>query len=61
MLKCLHPTDPERLKIDESMAIASRIAKCEADAHTTRATIMYCLGRTIDGLPVSFLVAIQKI
>ncbi|KAK4685638.1 hypothetical protein P7C73_g4506, partial [Tremellales sp. Uapishka_1] len=51
MVKSMYPLSPQRAKLLESIDIASRIAKCEADAQTVRATVMYCLERNVDGFP----------
>jgi hypothetical protein len=51
--KCLPVHSEERSKLLESIDLASRIARCEADEQTVRATVMYCLQRNIDGIPVS--------
>lgn len=55
MLKCLPPLSTQHAQLVESIEIASRIAKCEPDAATVRATVLYCLERNIDGFPVSLL------
>lgn len=52
MIKCMSPFSTERVKLVEAIEIASRIAKCEPDAQTVRATVMYCLERNVDGFPV---------
>lgn len=44
--------DPQRQKLEECIEIASKIAMCETDEWTKRATVMYCLERTVDGFPV---------
>lgn len=46
-------TDPQKAKLTEAEKIASKIASCESDDQTKKATIMYCLGRTVEGFPVS--------
>lgn len=52
MLKCMPPLSPQRAKLLEAIEIASRIAKCEPDAQTVRATVLYCLERNVEGFPV---------
>ena len=52
MVKCMSPRSPQRAKLLEAGEIASRIAKCEPDAQTVRATVLYCLERNVDGFPV---------
>ncbi|KAG9053818.1 hypothetical protein FS842_007030, partial [Serendipita sp. 407] len=42
---------PQRAKLLEAEKIAGKIAQCESDDQTKRATIMYCLERTIEGFP----------
>ncbi|RSH95410.1 hypothetical protein EHS25_000497 [Saitozyma podzolica] len=51
MLKCMPPLSPQRAKLFEAIEIASRIAKCEPDAQTVRATVLYCLERNVEGFP----------
>ena len=46
------PSHPQRVKLLEAEAIAKRIAMAETDDQTKRATIMYCLERTVEGFPV---------
>lgn len=52
ILKCISPGSPQRIKLLEAVQIASGIAKCEPDPQTLRATVMYCLERSVDGFPV---------
>ncbi len=49
----MSPRDPQCAKLQEAIALASSIAHCPTDEHTRRATIMFCLERTIEGFPVS--------
>jgi hypothetical protein len=49
----MSPHDSQRQKLEECIEIASKIAMCETDERTKRATVMYCLERTVDGFPVS--------
>lgn len=51
MLKHMNPEDPQREKLVEADAIASKIALAEADEQTKRAAIFYCLTATIDAFP----------
>lgn len=53
MAKCMSPLSRQRANLLEATDLASRIARCEADEQTVRATVMYCLQRNIDGFPVS--------
>lgn len=53
MTKCMPPLSEQRSKLLESIEIASRIARCDTDEQTVRATVMYCLQQNIDGIPVS--------
>lgn len=53
MIDCLSAHDQQRAKLQECIDLASNIAKCETDERTKRATVMYCLERTVDGFPVS--------
>lgn len=53
MIRSLPPLSLQSTKLQECIEIASRIAKCEPDPQTVRATVMYCLERNVDGFPVS--------
>lgn len=55
MLKCYPPHSVQRSQLAEAIAIASKIAKCEPNEQTIRATVMYCLERNVEGFPVSFM------
>jgi hypothetical protein len=55
MLKCYPPHSVQRSQLAEAIAIASKIAKCEPNEQTIRATVMYCLERNVEGFPVSQL------
>jgi hypothetical protein len=54
MLKCYPPHSVQRSQLAEAIAIASKIAKCEPNEQTIRATVMYCLERNVEGFPVSY-------
>ncbi|KIM25909.1 hypothetical protein M408DRAFT_330906 [Serendipita vermifera MAFF 305830] len=51
IIKEMDDTNPQRAKLIEAEKIASKIAICESDDQTKRATTMYCLERTIEGFP----------
>ncbi|TYJ55176.1 hypothetical protein B9479_004110 [Cryptococcus floricola] len=51
MIKSMSPLSTQRAKLLEAIAIASRIARCEPDPQTVRATVMYNLERNIDDFP----------
>ncbi|ORX38894.1 hypothetical protein BD324DRAFT_296964 [Kockovaella imperatae] len=53
MVKCLPAFSEQKSKLLESIEIASRIARCEPDPQTVRATVMYCLERNVDGFPAN--------
>lgn len=53
MLDCMSTYDPQRVKLEECLVLASKIAACEADERIKRATVMYCMERTVDMFPVS--------
>jgi hypothetical protein len=55
MLKCYPPHSVQRSQLAEAIAIASKIAKCEPNEQTIRATVMYCLERNVEGFPVSYM------
>jgi hypothetical protein len=44
-------SDPQRAKLIEADSLASKIALCEADEQTRRASIMFCLSQAIEGFP----------
>lgn len=52
MVKYMSVLSPQRAKLLEAKDIASRIARCEPDERTVRATVMYSLERNVDGFPV---------
>ena len=52
MTKYMSPLSQQRVKLHQAVEIASRIAKCEPDSQTVRATVLYCLERNVDGFPV---------
>ncbi|CCA70680.1 hypothetical protein PIIN_04614 [Serendipita indica DSM 11827] len=51
MIKEMDDSHPQKAKLIEAEKIASKIALCESDDQTKRATTMYCLERTIEGFP----------
>ena len=51
IIKEMDEANPQRVKLIEAEKIANKIAICESDDQTKRATIMYCLERTIEGFP----------
>ena len=53
MAKCHAPMSPIRAKLLQAVQIASRIASCEPDPQTIRATVMYCMQRHVEDFPVS--------
>lgn len=53
MVKCMSPMSTQRAKLVEAIEIASRIARCDPDEQTLRATVQYCLSRNIDGFPAN--------
>lgn len=55
MVDCMSPADPQRPKLQEAIGLASKIALCETDEQTKKATIMMCLERTIEGLPADLI------
>ena len=52
MIKCYPEHSAHRSQLAEAIAIASKIAKCEPNEQTIRATVMYCLERNVEGFPV---------
>jgi len=55
MIKHMPDSDPQRQKLIEADEVASKIALCETDDQTKRATIMYCLERSIEGFPANLI------
>lgn len=55
MVDCMSPADPQRPKLQEAIGLASKIALCETDEQTKKATLMMCLERTIEGLPADLI------
>ncbi|CAK9786810.1 hypothetical protein CC85DRAFT_286503 [Cutaneotrichosporon oleaginosum] len=53
MVKYMSVLSPQRAKLLEAKDVASRIARCEPDERTVRATVMYSLERNVDGFPAS--------
>ncbi|GMK59311.1 hypothetical protein CspeluHIS016_0703260 [Cutaneotrichosporon spelunceum] len=53
MVKYMSVLSPQRARLVEAKDIASRIARCEPDERTVRATVMYSLERNVDGFPAS--------
>jgi hypothetical protein len=51
IIKAMDDSNPQRAKLMEAEKIAGKIALCESDDQTKRATTMYCLERTIEGFP----------
>lgn len=56
MLDSMSAYDPQRMKLEECIILASKIAACEADERIKRATVMHCMERTVDAFPVCKLV-----
>ncbi|KAF8524603.1 hypothetical protein BU17DRAFT_84640 [Hysterangium stoloniferum] len=59
MIKNMALNDPQRAKLVEARQIAQKVAKCDADDHTRRAAVMYCLERTVDDFPPA-LISIRR-
>jgi hypothetical protein len=55
MLDSMSAYDAQRTKLEECIVLASKIAACEADERIKRATVMYCMERTVDAFPVSWI------
>ncbi|KAG9038527.1 hypothetical protein FRB95_000748 [Tulasnella sp. JGI-2019a] len=55
MIKNMSPSDPQRSKLQEADELASKIALAETDEQTKRATVMYCLERSIEGFPPNLI------
>ncbi|EIW66895.1 hypothetical protein M231_05581 [Tremella mesenterica] len=53
MIRCMHPSSAQRAALVSSVTLASKIARCEPDEQTVRATVMYCLERNVDGFPAT--------
>lgn len=55
MIKHMQPSDPQRAKLQEAEALASKIALCEADDTTKRMAVLLSLPRTIEGCPADIV------
>ncbi|KDQ15406.1 hypothetical protein BOTBODRAFT_145159 [Botryobasidium botryosum FD-172 SS1] len=55
MIKYMAYDDPQRARLIEAEAIASKIALCETDEETRRAAVMYCLQGSVDGFPPALI------
>ncbi|KIO31118.1 hypothetical protein M407DRAFT_19999, partial [Tulasnella calospora MUT 4182] len=55
MIKHMAADDPQRAKLIEADELASKIALAETDEQTKRATVMYCLERSIEGFPPNLI------
>lgn len=55
MIKHMAAEDPQRAKLIEADELASKIALAETDEQTKRATLMYCLERSIEGFPPNLI------
>lgn len=51
MTRYMAMSDPQRAKLIEADGVASKIALCETDEQTKRASVMFCLSNAIDGFP----------
>jgi predicted nucleotidyltransferase len=60
MLDSMSAYDAQRVKLEECIVLASKIAACEADERIKRATVMYCMERTVDGFPVSLSLSSRR-
>lgn len=56
MIDSMSVYDTQRPKLEECILLASRIAACEADERVKRATVMYCMERTVDAFPVGLVI-----
>lgn len=52
MIKCYPEHSTHRAQLAEAITLASKIATCEPNEQTIRATVMYCLERNVEGFPV---------
>ncbi|KAJ9106135.1 hypothetical protein QFC21_001277 [Naganishia friedmannii] len=55
MIDSMSVYDTQRPKLEECILIASKIAACEADERVKRATVMYCMERTVDAFPANLI------
>lgn len=53
MLKYMSDSDPQKAKLIEAKDAAAKIGQCETDDKMLRASVMFCLERSIEGFPVS--------
>lgn len=55
MIKHMPPSDPQRAKLQEAEALASKIALCEASDTTKNMAVLLSLPRTIEGCPADIV------
>lgn len=56
MMNYLDEQHDQRTQLFKSLDLASKIASCEADETTKRATLMHTLQRNIQNFPVSYTI-----
>ncbi|CBQ69493.1 conserved hypothetical protein [Sporisorium reilianum SRZ2] len=60
ILKHVEPRDPLRTRLEQAIAIVSRIASCEADEKTRRAAILWSFSRNVDAFPPELISAHRR-
>ncbi|TKY88305.1 hypothetical protein EX895_002657 [Sporisorium graminicola] len=60
ILKHVPPRDPLRTRLEQVIAIVSRIASCEADEKTRRAAILWSFSRNVDSFPPELISAHRR-
>lgn len=59
LVRNISPSDPTRARLEEAIALASKIASCEVDDKTKRAAVHWSFTRNIDGFP-SGLISVHR-
>ncbi|KDN38200.1 hypothetical protein K437DRAFT_259490 [Tilletiaria anomala UBC 951] len=57
LVKYMSQRDPQRIRLEEAVVLASRIASCEADDKTKRAAVLWSFSRSVEGFPAELISA----
>lgn len=55
LIKNLPRSDPVRVRLEQAVVLASRIASCEVDDKTKRAAVLWSLTRGVEGFPAALI------
>ena len=59
LIKYIPHSDPQRIRLEEAVVLASHIASCEADDKTKRAAVLWSLTRHVEDFPAE-LVSVKR-